>query len=65
MTAASHLQPTREYLLWWETHKDRWVAAPVVRSGAILTEVDYMAAVSVHLASDGGAADHHPAESAD
>lgn len=45
---ASHLQPDREYLLWWETHRNRWVAAPIVRVRDVLRDVDFPAAITVH-----------------
>lgn len=54
MSTASQLQPEREYLLWWENHRDRWVAAPVVRAGGILADIDYHRAVTVHPAHDDG-----------
>ncbi len=35
------LDQSREYLLWWESHRDRWVAVPVIREGGVIVESEY------------------------
>jgi hypothetical protein len=30
-----------EYLLWYEDHRQRWVAVPIAREGDLVLEADY------------------------
>jgi hypothetical protein len=41
------LERSREYLLWYEFHNERWVAIPIVRAGSIVDLATYPTAVPV------------------
>lgn len=36
-----HLDRAREYLMWYETHRERWVAVPVNREGGVIIDSEY------------------------
>jgi hypothetical protein len=42
------LDRSREYLLWYERHRERWVAVPIAREGAFI-ETDYASVVVLPL----------------
>jgi hypothetical protein len=42
------LDRAREYLLWYETHRRRWVAVPTTREG-MLFDVEYALLVVLDL----------------
>jgi hypothetical protein len=42
------LDRSREYLLWYETHRERWVAVPMRREG-VLFDTDYALLVVLEL----------------
>lgn len=41
------LDRSREYLLWYEFHNERWIAIPIVRSGSVVELANYPSAVEV------------------
>jgi hypothetical protein len=38
-----------EYLLWYEEHRERWVAVPIVREGDLLLDTDYGESVMLDI----------------
>lgn len=38
-----------EYLLWYESHRERWIATPVVRNGPMLIDTEYGDAVPLYF----------------
>lgn len=45
----SLLDRSSEYLVWYEHHRDRWIAAPIERFGDIIIECDYTDRVVLDL----------------
>ena len=43
------LDHTLEYLFWYESHRRRWIAVPVIREGNLILETDYDKVVSLDL----------------
>lgn len=41
------LERSREYLLWYEFHNERWVAIPIARTGSVVELANYPTAVPV------------------
>jgi hypothetical protein len=44
-----HLDRAREYLMWYEAHRDRWVAVPVSREGGVIMDSEYDLVVVLDL----------------
>lgn len=41
-----------EYLLWFERHRDRWVAVPLARHGPLIIESEYGDAVPLYFTEE-------------
>lgn len=41
-----------EYLLWFEPHRERWVATPIVRHGPMILDSEYTDAVPLYFVED-------------
>jgi hypothetical protein len=41
------LERSREYLLWYEFHNERWIAIPIVRNGSVVELASYPTSVEV------------------
>lgn len=41
-----------EYLLWFERHRDRWVAVPLARNGPLIIESEYGDAVPLYFVDE-------------
>lgn len=41
-----------EYLLWYETHRERWVATPMARNGPMILDADYSEAVTLYFVEE-------------
>jgi hypothetical protein len=38
-----------EYLLWYESQRQRWVAVPVIREGNLILDADYAEVIGLDL----------------
>lgn len=46
------LDRNQEYLLWFEWHRDRWIALPIDRHGPLIATGEYVDAVPLYFVDD-------------